>query len=129
MARGPTLGWRQPEVRRTLPMRPVITIAALALALGAAGAAFSQPEGGQGQGPGQGGGRGGAMRAACQADMQKFCADVQPGQRGARMQCMQAHQNELSDQCKAAMAQMRTMMQQRNGGAPPASSSAPPPGQ
>jgi len=104
-------------------MRSIISVAALSLALAAAGAAFAQPEGGGGGG-GPGGGSG--MREACQADMQKYCSSVQPGDRQARFQCMQQHQADFSDACKAAMARMRQMRQQ-NGGAPPAG--GPPPGQ
>jgi hypothetical protein len=99
-------------------MRLLSTITALA-AFAAAGAALAQPAPGAGPGPG---GPGSAVRAACAADMQKFCADTQPGP--ARGQCMQSHQNDLSAECKAAIAQMRAMMQQNGGGPPP--SSAPP---
>ncbi len=54
---------------------------------------------------GMGGGMGG-MRQACAADMQTFCADA--GQeRGARRQCMMAHQAQLSPGCKDAMAKMQ----------------------
>ena len=98
-------------------MRPILTIAAFSFALAAGGAAMAQPPGGAP--PGGGGGPFAAMRAACQADMQKFCPDKQGPERG---QCMQSHQSELSDQCKTAMAQMRAMRQ--SGGPPPSSAPA-----
>ena len=41
-----------------------------------------------------------AAKAACQPDVQKFCQDVQPGG-GRVMQCLRAHEAELSDACKA----------------------------
>lgn len=104
-------------------MRPLTTLAALTAALLAAGGALAQPQGGgdQGQGGPPGGGNPAfaAMRQACAADMQKYCSDVQPGQRGARFQCMQAHQNDFSDQCKAAMAQARASRPQGGQGGPP----------
>jgi hypothetical protein len=94
-------------------MRPALSIATISL-LALASAASAQPT--QGQGPGGPPGGGGGMRGACQADVQKFCADTERGP--ARMQCMQSHQNDLSAECKAALAQMRARMQQ-NGGAGP----------
>jgi hypothetical protein len=100
-------------------MRLLPTIAAMA-ALAVAGSALAQPAGGGGQGQG---GPGGGVRAACAADMQKFCPDAQGP---ARRECMQSHQNDLSAECKAALAEMRARMQQNGGGPPP--SSAPPGG-
>src|SRR6185312_1605126 len=41
------------------------------------------------------------FRAACGADVQKFCANIERT-KGARGTCLDAHQNELSDACKAA---------------------------
>jgi hypothetical protein len=41
-----------------------------------------------------------AAKAACQPDVQQFCQDVQPGG-GRVMQCLRAHEAELSDACKA----------------------------
>jgi arylformamidase len=78
-----------------------------ALSLLCAGAANAQPAGGGG----------GGVREACQADFQKFCADVQPGG-GARMQCMKQHAAQISDGCKAAIAARRKEHQeQQSGGA------------
>lgn len=42
-----------------------------------------------------------AMRAACSADAQKFCAGVQPGG-GRIVACLKDHKDSLSDQCKQA---------------------------
>ena len=42
-----------------------------------------------------------AIRAACTADAQKFCAGVQPGG-GRIVACLKDHRDELSDQCKQA---------------------------
>jgi hypothetical protein len=103
-------------------MRLLPTIAAMA-ALAVAGSALAQPAGGGQPGPGGPAGGSGGVRAACAADMQKFCPDAQGP---ARRECMQSHQNDLSAECKAALAEMRARMQQGGGGPPP--SSAPPGG-
>lgn len=43
------------------------------------------------------------MRSACEADVQKLCADVQPG--GRRIaNCLKANQAKVSQPCKDAMA-------------------------
>lgn len=78
--------------------------ALIAAALFCAGAATAQPGGG-----------GGGMRQACQADFQKFCADVQPGG-GARMQCMRQHAAELSDACKAAFVARQKAKESQSAG-------------
>lgn len=44
-----------------------------------------------------------ALRAACKADAQKLCANVQPGG-GRILKCMRAQQGQLSDACKAALS-------------------------
>ncbi len=44
------------------------------------------------------------FRAACGADVQKFCANVERA-KGARRACLTAHETELSDACKAARAE------------------------
>jgi hypothetical protein len=44
------------------------------------------------------------MRAACAADVQKFCADVERG-KGAMRTCLEAHQTQLSDSCRDARAE------------------------
>jgi hypothetical protein len=41
------------------------------------------------------------VRAACKADREKFCADLQPGE-GKRHECMEQHAAELTPECKAA---------------------------
>jgi hypothetical protein len=43
------------------------------------------------------------VRAACAADVQKFCAGVERG-KGAMRSCLEAHETQLSDGCKAARA-------------------------
>jgi Cysteine rich repeat len=58
-----------------------------------------------------------AAKAACQPDIEKFCANVPQGG-GQIRQCLRQHQSELSDACKAA--------HQGKRGPPPAS---PPPAQ
>lgn len=78
---------------------------ALALAL-AAGAAFAQP--------GQGGGRGAALKAACGADIQKFCPDLGPSPE--LRACVRKNYESLSDNCKAFLAQMRSHRAQQQGG-------------
>ncbi len=44
------------------------------------------------------------MRAACSADVQKFCANIERA-KGAMRGCLEAHQTQLSDGCKAARAE------------------------
>jgi hypothetical protein len=44
------------------------------------------------------------VRAACAADFQKFCASVDRV-KGARRECMQANEAQLSAPCKAARAE------------------------
>jgi len=44
------------------------------------------------------------FRAACAADVQKFCADIERV-KGAMRTCLEAHQVQLSDSCKAARAE------------------------
>jgi hypothetical protein len=41
---------------------------------------------------------------ACEADAQKFCKDVKPGQ-GRIVKCLREHEKELSAECKAKMAE------------------------
>jgi hypothetical protein len=43
-------------------------------------------------------------RAACAADVQKFCASIERA-KGAMRACLTAHETELSDACKAARAE------------------------
>jgi len=59
-----------------------------------------------------------AAKAACQPDVEKFCANVPQGG-GQIRDCLRQHQNELSDACKAAHKGKR-------GGPPPAPASAAP---
>jgi hypothetical protein len=47
-----------------------------------------------------------AVRAACQADVQKLCAGVQPGG-GRIVACLKEHKDEVSDGCKQAIAKAR----------------------
>jgi len=44
------------------------------------------------------------MRAACKADVEKFCKDVKPGEGGGIGACLTSHEADLSDDCKAARA-------------------------
>jgi hypothetical protein len=41
---------------------------------------------------------------ACEADAQKFCKDVKPGQ-GRIVKCLREHEKDLSPQCKAKMTE------------------------
>jgi Cysteine rich repeat len=43
-------------------------------------------------------------RAACAADVQKFCANIERA-KGAMRSCLESHQTQLSDGCKAARAE------------------------
>jgi len=44
------------------------------------------------------------MRVACGVDVQKFCANVERA-KGAMRGCLEAHETQLSDGCKAARAE------------------------
>src|SRR5215467_13390109 len=44
------------------------------------------------------------MRAACEPDVQKLCANVERGKHGMRS-CLDAHQNDLTAACKAVRAE------------------------
>jgi hypothetical protein len=43
-------------------------------------------------------------RAACAADVEKFCASVERA-KGAMRSCLEAHATQLSDGCRAARAE------------------------
>lgn len=45
-----------------------------------------------------------ARWAACSSEIQKFCADIESG-KGKKRACLEAHTAELSDGCKARMAE------------------------
>jgi hypothetical protein len=44
------------------------------------------------------------MRAACSADVQKFCGRIERG-KGLLRACLEQHQNDLSETCRAARAE------------------------
>lgn len=44
------------------------------------------------------------VRAACAADIQKFCASIERA-KGAMRSCLEAHENDLTATCKAARAE------------------------
>ena len=46
------------------------------------------------------------VRAACEADVKKLCAGVQPGG-GRILQCLAQHKAEVSDACKQAVMKAR----------------------
>jgi hypothetical protein len=46
---------------------------------------------------------GGKRWAACAADLEKFCANIEHG-KGKKRECLSQHQSELSDGCKTSMA-------------------------
>ena len=75
-------------------MRVDLLIIAVAgvICAGAAVAQTTQPGAGKG-----------ALRGACTAEAQKFCADAPRG-KGQLRSCLQEHQAELSDGCKAAVS-------------------------
>jgi hypothetical protein len=47
-----------------------------------------------------------AVRVACQPDVQKLCAGIQPGG-GRIVACLKEHKEEVSDGCKQAIAKAR----------------------
>jgi hypothetical protein len=46
------------------------------------------------------------VRAACQADVQKLCAGVQPGG-GRIVACLKEHKEEVSEGCKQAIGKAK----------------------
>jgi hypothetical protein len=48
-----------------------------------------------------------AEEGACKADVEKFCANVQPGE-GRIAQCLKTHQGELSPACRLHGQEMKT---------------------
>jgi cytochrome c556 len=77
---------------------------ALALSL-AAGAAFAQPAAG---------GRGAALKAACGADFEKYCPNVQMGP--DMRACVRTNYKTLSDGCKSVLQQLRSAHQEHSQG-------------
>jgi len=66
------------------------SLTALAVALALAPTAFAQT--------------GGATLSACKGDIEKLCSSVQPG--GGRIgECLKAHRDQVSMNCKLAIAQ------------------------
>lgn len=61
------------------------------------------PEGGGGEARREGGHMG--MRKACGSDLEKFCAADQTGR--DRRTCLQSHMDQLSADCKTALAERR----------------------
>jgi hypothetical protein len=96
-------------------MKPwILAGAAMAMAVSAYGVGCAQ-ESGQPQ-PAPSGARA-AVRQACQEDIAKLCSAEQPGG-GRIMQCMRAHQDQLSDGCKSALMSAHRMHQEQQGGPP-----------
>lgn len=80
-------------------MKTTLALAAC-LALGAASAFAAE---GTGEGPPADAAK---RWAACQSEIQKFCATIEPGEgRGKIRSCLEGHSSELSDGCKARMAE------------------------
>ncbi|HYZ88260.1 MAG TPA: cysteine rich repeat-containing protein [Myxococcales bacterium] len=50
----------------------------------------------------------------CQADVEKFCAGLQPGQ-GRILQCLNQHEADLSAECKQKRASFREQMEEIRG--------------
>jgi cysteine rich repeat protein len=46
----------------------------------------------------------GKVRVACAADVQKLCPSIERG-KGQMQACLQAHESELSEACRAARAE------------------------
>ena len=51
-----------------------------------------------------------AAHEACQADAEKFCKEIQPG-KGRIMDCLKAHESELSPVCKEVQSKMQSRME------------------
>jgi|HubBroStandDraft_3_1064219.scaffolds.fasta_scaffold05397_4 hypothetical protein len=66
------------------------------------------------------------VRAACAADFNKFCSDVQPG--GGRIRaCIAEHKDDLSPGCRDALQQARAHRPQPDAGGQQTPSAPPPP--
>ena len=42
--------------------------------------------------------------AACESELQKFCANIEKG-KGKKRACLESHSSELSDGCKTSLAE------------------------
>ena len=103
-----------PRLARVLAL-PVLLAAGVAAAQG-----MSSPPPGAAQ-----------ARKACAADIQRLCPDAKPGPGGGLRMCLRDHQNDLSAECRSALATMRQQRQHGQGqgpnaGGPPAAPNAPP---
>jgi Cysteine rich repeat len=67
------------------------------------------------------------VRQLCAADVQRLCPQLQPGH-GAIAACLKDHMNDVSADCRSALAAMRERARQRQGdqAQPPAADSSPP---
>lgn len=45
------------------------------------------------------------VRAACAADIQKYCADVERGKNGGMRACLEKNDKQLSEGCRTARAE------------------------
>ena len=45
------------------------------------------------------------VRTACAADIQKFCANIERGTKGAMRTCLEQNQTSLSSECNAARSE------------------------
>jgi hypothetical protein len=54
------------------------------------------------------------VRAACSADVQKFCATIERG-KGAMRVCLDAHQSELSPACREAREERAALRAKEKG--------------
>jgi hypothetical protein len=59
-------------------------------------------------------GPGAAAKAACETDMKRLCADVEPGD-GRQIACMAAHEAELSEPCRAMVSKKRDELKKWDG--------------
>lgn len=104
------------------PSHAILAAAVLATSLFGAASAQPAPDGAAGADGGSPPGAGrGALRAACQADITRLCADVEAAG-GHVIQCVRQHPDELSDACRSALA---TMHARHQWGQPPASTAPP----
>jgi hypothetical protein len=84
-----------------LMMRSSILGAAI-IVIGMSGAALAQENGGASDSATEARAK---VRAACAADVEKFCAGVERGKGGGMRACFAAHEANLSAECKAARAE------------------------
>jgi hypothetical protein len=98
-----------------IPRFARVLVLPVLLAAGAAAARQASPPPGGAQ-----------VRKACAADIQRLCPDAKPGPGGGLRMCLRDHQNDLSADCRSALAAMRQQRQHGQGQGQGSEAGAPP---